>query len=138
MPKLIVFTGLLGIEKSRQASNLAKIFNWRLLSIDKLRKIMIAKPQYTKQEMYQVMINTAETWLKLKKNVILDATFSRDKYHSLLTKLINETKPEVYIINCTCCEKTSLKRLEKRITKNSIIAEDTTPERYFEHKKNSN
>lgn len=138
IPKLIVFTGLLGTGKSKQATKLAKKYNYRILQIDSLRDIMIPHPQYNSREMfdmYRVMISITETLLNLGYNVILDATFSQRKYHSLLKNLVENIKPHLLIIYCYCSEEESVKRLKRRIQKGKDIAKDTNPARYHEHKK---
>lgn len=138
MKTLVVFTGLLGAGKSRQATHLAQKRNWRLLQIDKLRKAMIPCPEYNDEEMhtmYKVMLAVAEAWLQLGFDVILDATFSTKAYHMLLKEFVARTKVRLKVIHCTCSEETAVKRLKKRMQRGNLDAADTTPERYFVHKR---
>jgi len=138
MTKLVVFTGYLGVGKSTLAQRLAQETNWRLLQIDKLRRLMIPQPAYNHQEMrqmYQVMLAAARVWLKQGFDTILDAAFSQPIYHAWLKKLIQETAAEAKIIFCFCSDREATARLRRRMERGEADAADATVERYFAHKK---
>jgi len=137
MAKLIVFTGYLGTGKSTLAQRLAAETNWRLLQIDKLRRIMIPQPDYNDEEMenmYRVMLAAAEAWLKRGFDVILDATFSKPIYHYLLRKLVERARADLKVIFCVCSDEEATKRLVRRMRERKSDAADTTVEKYFAHK----
>ncbi|MDQ3851262.1 MAG: AAA family ATPase [Thermoproteota archaeon] len=105
--------------KTRLAKELAPLINAVVLSTDKLRKELISKPTYTKEEkelIYDVMLLVAG-YLHNEGgvNCILDATFnteeSRKKARKKLTSVSSE---QIYIVECTCPEDIVISRLKAR------------------------
>ena len=104
MPFAVWITGLPGSGKSTIAKELIKIMDkekikLEYLELDKIRKKIIIKPQYTGQErdfVYKKFVNLGLIHFKQNKNVVFDATAHKIKYRKYARKKINNFI-EVYI-----------------------------------------
>lgn len=116
---IILFCGLPGVGKTRLANELAPLINAIVLSTDKIRKELITKPTYTKEEkelIYDVMLLVAR-YLHNEggTNCILDATFNTEESRKNARKKLAGISPEqIYIVECTCPESIIISRLKER------------------------
>ena len=117
---LIVFIfGLPGVGKTRLANELAPLINAVVLSIDKIRKELIPKPTYTKEEkklIYEVMLLVTRYLHNMARvNCILDATFNTEESRrTAREKLTGITPEQIYMVECTCSEDVIISRLNAR------------------------
>ncbi len=73
---IVLICGLPGVGKSTLARDLASLIDAIVLSTDKIRKELISKPTYTKQErksIYDILMLVAKYLHKAGINCILDA-----------------------------------------------------------------
>jgi predicted kinase len=116
---IVLFCGLPGVGKTSLANELAPLINAIVLSTDKIRKELISKPTYTKEEkrlIYDVMLLVAR-YLHYAAgiNCILDATFSTEKSRrTAIEKLANVSSEQIYIVECICPEDVIISRLKAR------------------------
>ena len=117
---IILFCGLPGVGKTRLANELAPLINAVVLSTDKIRKELIAKPTYTREEkalIYDVMLLVTRYLYNAATgvNCILDATFNTEESRrKVRRKLANISAEQVYIVECTCPEGVVISRLKAR------------------------
>jgi predicted kinase len=119
---IILFAGLPGVGKTRVANELAPLINAVVLSTDKIRKELIPKPTYTREEkqlIYDVMLLIArylhDTVAGVYTNCILDATFNtEDSRKRAKEKLADVSQNQIYIVECTCPEDVVISRLKAR------------------------
>ena len=115
--KLIIIQGLQGTGKTIVAKILSKKLNIRLLRTDVIRKELLKHPKYTEKEMnkiYNEMFRRATKFLKQKKDVILDATFSKKKFIKRAKAISKNYNSQLIIIHVKCNENIIKKRLSKR------------------------
>ena len=118
---IILFCGLPGVGKTSLANRLAPLIKATVLSTDKIRKELVPKPTYKKEEralIYDVMLlitrylhsSTAGV------NCILDATFNTERSREAAReKLASDIPAECfYIVECVCPEDIVLSRLKAR------------------------
>jgi predicted kinase len=116
---IVLFCGLPGVGKTRLANELAPLINAVVLSTDKLRKELISKPTYTKEEkelIYDVMLLVAR-YLHNEGgvNCILDATFNTEESRrKARKKLAGVSLEHIYIVECVCPEDIVISRLKAR------------------------
>lgn len=116
---IILFCGLPGVGKTRLANELAPLITAIVLSTDKIRKELITKPTYTKEEkelIYDVMLLVARYLHNAGSvNCILDATFNTEESRkNARTKLANISPDQIYMVECTCPEDILISRLKAR------------------------
>jgi predicted kinase len=117
---IILFCGLPGVGKTRLADELAPLINAVVLSTDKIRKELIAKPTYTREEkalIYDVMLLVARYVhnAAASVNCILDATFNTEESRRRAKqKLASVSAEQIYIVECTCPEDVVISRLKAR------------------------
>ena len=116
---IILFCGLPGVGKTSLANELAPLINAIVLSTDKIRKELISKPTYTKEEkrlIYDVMLLVARYLHDAAgTNCILDATFNTEKSRrTAIEKLVNVSSDQIYIVECICPEDVVISRLKAR------------------------
>jgi predicted kinase len=116
---IILFCGLPGVGKTRLANELAPLINAIVLSTDKIRKELIQKPTYTKEEkelIYDVMLLvTRYLHNAAGANCILDATFNtKESRKNATRKLASVSADQIYIVECTCPEDIVISRLKAR------------------------
>lgn len=116
---IVLFCGLPGVGKTSLANELAPLINAIVLSTDKIRKELISKPTYTKEEkrlIYDVMLLVARYLHDAAGiNCILDATFNTEKSRrTVIEKLVNVSSDQIYIVECICPEDVVITRLKAR------------------------
>ncbi len=115
---IIIVCGLPGVGKTSLAKELAPLIRAVILSTDKIRKELISKPTYRKQEkklIYDVMLLLAKYLNDAGINCILDATFNTEKSRKELKKKLNLiSSPQISIVECTCPEHIAISRLRNR------------------------
>ena len=116
---IVLFCGLPGVGKTSLANELAPLINAIVLSTDKIRKELISKPTYTKEEkrlIYDVMLLVARYLHDAAGiNCILDATFNTEKLRrTAIEKLVNVSSDQIYIVECICPEDVVITRLKAR------------------------
>jgi predicted kinase len=116
---IILFSGLPGVGKTRLANELAPLINAVVLSTDKIRKELIPKPTYTREEkelIYDVMLLVARYLHSAAGiNCILDASFSTEKSRrNVREKLAHGSPEQIYIVECICPEDIVISRLKAR------------------------
>ena len=116
---IILFSGLPGVGKTSLANELAPLINAVVLSTDKLRKELISKPTYTKEEkklIYNVMLLVARYLHNAAGvNCVLDATFNTEESRrTAKEKLVNVSSEQIYIVECVCPEDIVISRLKGR------------------------
>jgi predicted kinase len=116
---IVLFCGLPGVGKTSLANELAPLINAIVLSTDKIRKEVISKPTYTKEEkrlIYDVMLLVARYLHDAAAiNCILDATFNTEKSRrTAIEKLVNVSSDQIYIVECICPEDVVITRLKAR------------------------
>ncbi|MDQ3838709.1 MAG: AAA family ATPase [Thermoproteota archaeon] len=117
---IILFSGLPGVGKTRLAHELAPLINGVVLSTDKIRKEMISRPTYTKEEkelIYDVMLLVAKYLHNSCSgvNCILDATFNTEESRrQARQKFADITVEQICIVECICPENIVISRLKAR------------------------
>jgi predicted kinase len=114
---IIIICGLPGVGKSSLAKELATLIRAVVLSTDKIRKELISKPTYRKQErnlIYDIMLLLARYLHDARINCILDATFNTENSRKELKKNLNLDSPQINIVECTCPEHIVISRLRNR------------------------
>ena len=115
---IIIICGLPGVGKTAIAKDLAAIIKGSVvLSTDKIRKELISKPTYKKQErrlIYDVMLLLAKYLHIAGIDCILDATFNIESSRKVVIERLSLTQDQLYIIECTCPEEIVISRLKNR------------------------
>lgn len=86
---IIMVMGLPGSGKSYFAERLAKSTNAEYISSDRLRKELLSTKSYSDEEkakVYNVMLQKMEKVVNREKDVVLDATFHKNKTRELFLK----------------------------------------------------
>jgi predicted kinase len=114
---IIVICGLPGVGKTTLAKDLAPLINAVIISSDKIRKELIPRPIYTKQEVklvYDVMALLAKYLYKANINCIIDATFNKERSRAELKKKLMIPQEEIRIVECICPEDIIISRFKTR------------------------
>ena len=116
---IVLFCGLPGVGKTSLANELAPLINAIVLSTDKIRKELISKPTYTREEkrlIYDVMLLVARYLHDAAGiNCILDGTFNTEKSRrTAIEKFVNVSSDQIYIVECICPEDVVITRLKAR------------------------
>jgi predicted kinase len=122
---IIIICGLPGVGKSSLAKELAPLIRAVVLSTDKIRKELISKPTYRKQErnlIYDIMLLLARYLHDARINCILDATFNTENSRKELKKNLNLDSPQINIVECTCPEHIVISRLRNRKNSDADIS----------------
>jgi len=115
--ELVVVCGLPGSGKSTVASILKSLIGASVLRSDEVRKRMIKTPKYEDDErkaVYTQLVEEAETELKDKRSVILDATFFKAEYRRMVKHAAERNKTSIRTVEVVCDEKILLERIAKR------------------------
>ena len=103
--------------KNNISKRTCTLINAVILSSDKIRKELIPKPTYTRQEVkliYDVMMLIAKYLYNAGINCIIDATFNKQKSLSELKKKLMIPEKKLCIIECVCPEDIVTSRLKSR------------------------
>lgn len=122
-PALILGAGLPGIGRSTRLRILAKEIGAKILDSDVLRQKFLKSISYDKKSkllVYKKMMKIAEKFLKNGYDVILDATFSKEKYRKLARNLAKKLEIPYFLIQFYCSEKIAKERLTKRAKEKSV------------------
>jgi predicted kinase len=115
---IIIICGLPGVGKTAIAKDLAALINGAVvLSTDKIRKELIPKPTYEKQErqlIYDVMLLFAKYLHIAGIDCILDATFNRESSRKEVKERLSLTHDQLFIVECMCPEEIIIRRLKNR------------------------
>ena len=115
---IIIICGLPGVGKTAIAKDLAALINGAVvLSTDKIRKELISKPTYEKQErqlIYDVMLLFAKYLHIAGIDCILDATFNRESSRKEVKERLSLTHDQLFIVQCMCPEEIIFRRLKNR------------------------
>jgi predicted kinase len=116
---IVLVCGLPGVGKTRLASELAPLMSAVVLSTDKIRKELIPKPTYTREEkelIYDVMLLiTRYLHNEASVSCILDATFNTEESRrTARIKLASVSPEQIYIVECICPEDIVISRLKAR------------------------
>jgi predicted kinase len=115
---IIIICGLPGVGKTAIAKDLAALINGAVvLSTDKIRKELIPKPTYEKQErqlIYDVMLLFAKYLHIAGIDCILDATFNRESSRKEVKERLSLTHDQLFIVECMCPEEITIRRLKNR------------------------
>jgi len=115
--QLIMVMGLPGSGKTYFASALANKINGLHLNSDIIRKQQHRHPQYTgkdKAQVYKMMYDQVHQALKNRKKVIVDATFSLDKYRQPFYELAENHHLGIKLVLIKSDEHTIAQRLQKK------------------------
>lgn len=99
------------------AKEMAPLIDAAVLSTDKIRKELISKPTYTKEEkelIYDVMLLVARYLHDAGVNCILDATFSSENSRKEAREKLCIAPSQVYLVECICPEDEVISRLKAR------------------------
>jgi predicted kinase len=114
---IVILCGLPGVGKTTLATNLAPLINAVVLSTDKIRKELIEKPSYRRQErrlVYDVLSLLARYLHNAGINCILDATFNTENSRKELKQKLALPSEQFSIIECTCPEDIVISRIKNR------------------------
>jgi len=134
-PILFLFSGLMGTGKSTLAEALSEETGFPVISSDVTRKKLaglasrerhfeqfdsgLYSPESTNAT-YEELFSSAREYLKQGQQVILDASFKKQKIRQALIDMARENNAEVYIIECVLDEAEVKRRLDKRVAEGSI------------------
>lgn len=115
---IVVLCGLPGVGKTTLAIDLAPLIKAVVLSSDKIRKELIPKPTYSRQEIkliYDVMLLITKYLYSAGINCILDATFNKEKSRNELKKKLEVPQGQLCMVECICSAETIIiSRLKSR------------------------
>jgi hypothetical protein len=114
---IVLVCGLPGVGKTTLSKEIAPLIDAIHLSTDKIRKQLIQKPTYHKQErelIYDVFILIAKYLHIAGKNCILDATFNKEKSRKDVQRKLALPSDQVFIVECVCPEDLVISRIESR------------------------
>ena len=94
----MIICGLPGVGKTTLAKDLAPLINAVVLSTDRIRKELILKPTYKKQEkklVYNVLLIVTKYLHKAGIDCILDATFNTENSRKELRKKLGLSQDQI-------------------------------------------
>lgn len=114
---IVIICGLPGVGKSSLSAHLAPLIDAVVLSSDKVRKELIARPTYSKAEVkliYNLISLIAKYLHNAGLNCIIDATFNREKLRKQFKRKLKLSDEQVRIVECICQEYIIIQRLMAR------------------------
>jgi predicted kinase len=114
---LYLICGLPGVGKSTVSKEIEKLTGAVLLRTDEIRKLIFKTPEYTKEEkekVYDALFRTAESLLRLGKDVILDATFYKESLRKEALSFVKKAGAPYKIVEVVCDEKLMPVIMKKR------------------------
>jgi predicted kinase len=114
---IVIICGLPGVGKSSLSAHLAPVIDAMVLSSDKVRKELIARPTYSKGEVqliYNLISLIAKYLHNAGLNCIIDATFNREKLRKEFKRKLELPDEQVRIVECICQENIIIQRLMAR------------------------
>ena len=114
---LYMVCGLPGTGKTTIAKELAKLTGGIVLRTDEIRKQILTDPKYTPEEkgrVYEAMLRTAGSMLRVGRDVILDATFHKEREREAAGRIARKAGKKLAVIEARCDEKTVMEHLRKR------------------------
>jgi predicted kinase len=136
---IIIICGLPGVGKTAIANDLAALIKGSIvLSTDKIRKELISKPTYKKEEkqlIYDVMLLLAKYLHIAHIDCILDATFNKESSRKEVKERLSLTRDQLCIVECICPEEVIIRRLKNRQNgySDADISVYRKMERIYEH-----
>lgn len=114
---IVIICGLPGVGKSSLSAHLAPLIDAVVLSSDKVRKELIARPTYSKAEVkliYNLISLIANYLHNAGLNCIIDATFNREKLRKEFKRNLELPDEQVRIVECISQENIIIQRLMAR------------------------
>lgn len=114
---IVIICGLPGVGKSCLSEHLAPLIDAVVLSSDKVRKELIARPTYSKAEVkliYNLISLIAKYLHNAGLNCIIDATFNREKLRKQFKRKLELPDEQVRIVECISQENIIIQRLMAR------------------------
>lgn len=114
---IVIICGLPGVGKSSLSAHLAPLIDAVVLSSDKVRKELIARPTYSKAEVkliYNLISLIAKYLHNAGLNCIIDATFNREKLRKQFKRKLELPDKQVRIVECISQENIIIQRLMAR------------------------
>lgn len=114
---IVIICGLPGVGKSSLSAHLAPLIDAVVLSSDKVRKELIARPTYSKAEVkliYNLISLIANYLHNAGLNCIIDATFNREKLRKEFKRKLKLPDEQVRIVECISQENIIIQRLMAR------------------------
>ena len=111
---IVIVFGLPGSGKSYFASRFAHLVQADYVNSDRVRKEMFSERDYSvkeKEAVYTRMLDLMEKAISEKKDLILDATFHKEKTREMFIEKINERVP-VFFIEVQAEESMIMERLK--------------------------
>ena len=116
-PFLVMLSGLPGTGKSYFARKLVQRVPFLVLESDRLRKLLVSEPKYTRGEHARVFAAChllLEEFLGQGRRVLLDATNLTEQYRQPVYRIADQVSAPLVIIRFTAPEQTVRKRLTQR------------------------
>ncbi|WP_178916932.1 AAA family ATPase [Natronomonas gomsonensis] len=132
-PRLIVFCGLSGVGKSTASKYVAEACSAERYRSDEVRKELFDDPTYDDAETertYEALLDRAQSELEAGGSVVLDATFSSERYRAAAADLAERTDADCTFVRVTCRDNVVKRRMEAR---NDTVS-DATFETYLQQK----
>jgi len=134
-PLLFIVSGLTGTGKSTVSLKLAIDYYAHRINTDTIRKELAGIDKFEKHldaintglyspekidYTYEKVMEKAASLLKKGENVVLDATFQKEKYRNMARKIAKENNALFIPIQCTCPDDVAKKWLEERLKKKTV------------------
>jgi len=113
---IVIVLGLPGSGKSYFAARLADVIQADYINSDQVRKEMFSKRTYSEKEkgaVYDAMLERMKTAAKLKRDLVLDATFHTEDSRQLFIRQLRGTI-ELFFIEITANPDLIRQRLKKK------------------------
>ncbi|MFO7678034.1 MAG: ATP-binding protein [Thermoplasmatota archaeon] len=141
---LLISCGLPGTYKTETTQEIAKIHNIPILRTDIIRREIlknvdifdekVASNFEIRKKVYDEMFKRAESLLKNKKSVILDATFVTQELRLRAAAIAEQQQKKLTILQTHCSKQASIRRILKR-TKENYESNALTEQAYLNNVK---